>query len=61
MIFSSVVVGDLDAIIFRIVVSGCFPIIGCSLLASVLLSVLSTIVMGTNLTVVVSGLTDDDI
>lgn len=60
LIFSSVVVGNLDATEFLVVVSGCFPTMGCSLLASVLLSVFRTIVMGTNLAVVVSGLNDVD-
>lgn len=61
MIFSSVVVvGNLDAIEFLVVVSGCFPTMGCSLLGSVLLSVFRPIVMGTNLAVVVSGLNADD-
>lgn len=64
MIFSSVVVvvvvGNFDVVIeLRMVVSGIFSIIACSLLASVLLSVFRTVVIGTYLTVVVSGLYDD--
>lgn len=42
------------------VVSGSFSMIACSLLASVLLSVFRTVVIGTYLTVVVSGLCDDN-
>lgn len=48
-------VGIFDAITLRIVVSGILSMIGCSLLASVLLSVFESNVMGTNLYVVVSG------
>lgn len=61
MIFSSVVVGNFVAIELRTVVSDSFSIIGCSLLASVLLSLFNVVVMmGTYLTVVVSGLCDDN-
>lgn len=55
LIFSSVVTGSLDPIELRMVVSGSFSMIGCSLLDSVLLSVCRTVVIGTYLTVVVSG------
>lgn len=54
------VVGIFDVIELRIVVSGSLPMVGCSLLASVLLSVFRTMVIGTNFTVVVSGFRDDD-
>lgn len=51
--------GNFDVISFLIVVSDNFSMIGCSLLASVLLSlynsVLLTVVIGTYLMVVVSG------
>lgn len=57
LIFSSVVVGNCDEILLRtVVISGILSIIGCSLLASVLLSAFKIIVIGTNLTVVVSNL-----
>lgn len=49
-------VGDFDVIALRmvVVVSAIFSMIGCSLLASVLLSGVNIMVIGTNLTVVVS-------
>lgn len=59
LIFSSVVTGNLDTIELRMVVSGNFSMIICSLLASVLLSVCRTVVIGTYLTVVVSGFDDN--
>lgn len=52
-------VGSFGAIMLRsVVISGNFSIIGCSLLASVLLSVFKITVIGTNLTVVVSCFAD---
>lgn len=59
LIFSSVVTGNRDTILLRMVVSGSFSMIACSLLASVLLSVCRTVVIGTYLTVVVSGFEDN--
>lgn len=56
--FSSVVVGTLVDKVCASVVSGTLSIIAGSLFGSVLLSVFKAIVMGTNFTVVVSGLTD---